>query len=263
MDKFSRERSATLVLSKEGKIDMDDDGNSIVLKTGVLAGTDSGTSLDQLQVGHGPAPPPPPPHAIANTNTNTNTNTNGHARSRISVDITQCRCEGSGSGDMVEIMLARTVEEDMYAIDVVPLSDTTIVDSDESKYYASASTAGAAAAAATTGDYFGRQHLSGAGAGAGVGADEPYRFDFDALPLPAGMTLPPWQQTLPSGRPKTKTKAGWRTGTGTGTERRIFAPLTKVLSPLITRTQWIIIVRSALIGLILACAVGGASMAIR
>ena len=255
MDKFSRERSATLVLSKEdkidmheGKIDIDDDGNSIVLKTGVFAVTDSGTSLDKLQVGHEPAPPPPP-HAIAIANTNTNTN--GHARSRVSVDITQHRREGSGDMGMGEIVLARTVEEDMYAIDVVPLSDTTIVDSDESKYYAAA----AAAAVSTTADYFGRQHLFGAGAGFGagvsVGADEPYRFDFDALPLPAGMTLPPWQQTLRSGQPK---KAG--------TERKIFAPLTKVLSPLITRTQWIIIVRSALIGLILACAVGGASMAI-
>jgi hypothetical protein len=258
-DMFSRGPSASLVLAKEGSIDMDDDGTLNILKTGVLASTESGTSLDKLQDGHGPAPAPP------HVSVNEITNTMDRVRPRISVDITRHWREGSE--DLVETMLARTVEEHMYGTDAVPLSDATIVD--EGKYYAAAAAASAAAAG-----YFGRQP-AGAGVGVDVGADaevEPYRFDFDALPLPAGMSLPPWQQqTLQS----QSLKAGWRRGGARGArgargasgvqglaERKIFAPLTKVLSPLVTRAQWIIIVRSALIGLVLACAVGGASMAI-
>ena len=238
-EKLSNQRSPSLVLGKRGEIDMgyDDDRNSVIFKSGVFAATESGTSLDQPhqpQDGHRPTP---------------NENANSHARPRISVDITQHKREGSG--DMLEITFARTLEEDMYRIDDAPLSDATIAV--ESKYCAAA--AAAAATIATTADYF--QQLPSAGAGAGTDVVEPYRFDFDALPLPAGMALPPWQETLRSGQP--------RRGGGVGVkvaDRKIFSPLTNVLSPLITRTQWIIIVRSALIGLLLACAVGGASMAI-
>lgn len=244
-EKLSNQRSPSLVLGKRGEIDMDydDDRNSVIFKSGVFAATESATSLDQphqLQDGHRPTP---------------NENPNSHARPRISVDITQHKRDGSG--DMLEITFARTLEEDMYRIDDAPLSDTTIAV--ESKYYAAAAAAAASAATtATTADYF-QQLPPGAGAGACAGTDvvEPYRFDFDALPLPAGMALPPWQETLRSVQPR---RGG---GVGVmGAERKIFAPLTNVLSPLITRTQWIIIVRSALIGLVLACAVGGASMAI-
>ena len=258
-----KERGGSLVLDTRGEVDMDDDGNSVMFKSGVFAGTESGTSIDQLQLqvgyGHGHEPTPP------NANANANVNVNLHARPRISVDITQHRREGSV--DMLEINLARTLEEDMYGVDAVPLSDTTIAV--ESKYYAAVGTVAAATAATTasaaTADYNFRRQLEGAGADAdaGVGAGacaEPYRFDFDALPLPPGMTLPPWEETLRSGQPP-QAQAGRQRGVGAA-ERRIFAPLTNVLSPLVTRTQWIIIVRSALIGLLLACAVGGASMAI-
>ena len=239
---------------------MDDDGNSIMFKSGVFAGTESGTSIDQLQLqdGHGPTPNPNP-NANPNANMNVNVNVNLHVRPKISLDITQHRRESSG--DMLEINLARTLEEDMYGIDAAPLSDATIAV--ERKYYTAAAADAATAASAATADYnFRRQQLLGAGAGADADADaEPYRFDFDALPLPPGMTLPPWEQTLCSGQPP-QAGAGRQQRDVRAAERKIFAPLTNVLSPLVTRTQWIIIVRSALIGLLLASAVGGASMAI-
>ena len=252
-----KERGASLVLDKRGEIDMDDDGNSIMFKSGVFAGTESGTSIDQLQLqdGHGPTPNPNP---NPNANMNVNVNVNLHARPKNSLDITQHRRESSG--DMLEINLARTLEEDMYGIDAAPLSDATIAV--ESKYYTAAAADAATAASAATADYnFRRQQLPGADADADADA-EPYRFDFDALPLPPGMTLPPWEQTLFSGQPPPQAGAGRQQRDVRAAERKIFAPLTNVLSPLVTRTQWIIIVRSALIGLLLASAVGGASMAI-
>jgi hypothetical protein len=50
-DELSRRRSESLVLSKAGGLDLDDDGNSIILKPGALTGAESGTSLDMLQHG--------------------------------------------------------------------------------------------------------------------------------------------------------------------------------------------------------------------
>jgi len=228
----------------------------VSLVLGIKDGSESGTSLDKLQDVHGPTAPAPPSHA--NSNSNSNSNRKDHERPRVSVDITQHWREGSGE-------LARTLEEDMYGTNAAPLSDATIAV--KSEYYAAAA-ADAAAADYSSGRW--QQHLPGAE----IGADaeiEPYRFDFDALPLPAGMTLPPWQQTpgQSKSQPQPQSmKAGWRrrgaaaSGAQGLAERKIFSPLTKVLSPLVTRAQWIIIVRSALIGLVLACAVGGASMAI-
>jgi hypothetical protein len=109
-DKLSRARGSLLVLSKAGEIEIDDDGHSLVLKSGALAGTESGTSLDKPQDGHGLNPAPP--HA----------NANAPARPRISVDITQRSREGSV--DVVDITLARTVEEDVYGVYGSPQSDT-------------------------------------------------------------------------------------------------------------------------------------------
>jgi len=251
-------------LGKGSEIDMDmddDDGNSIVLKPGTLDGPESVVSLDKLQ-GGAPAPAPPPhanPGAIANTNV--------HMRGRVSIDITQ------GSEGVVDITLMRTVE-DVYGIDAAPLSDAPFTV--EGKHYAAA-----AAVHTTTGAnyYYGQRRHNTEQHKPGARTDvEPYRFDFDALPLPPGMTLPPWSQTLRTGQPSkgamgmgtmgTMGIAGQRRGGGAGggagglAERRLFAPLTKVISPLVTRTQWIIVIRSALIGLVLACAVGAASMAI-
>jgi len=227
----------------------------VSLVLGIKDGSESGTSLDKLQDVHGPTAPAPPSHA--NSNSNSNSNRKDHERPRVSVDITQHWREGSGE-------LARTLEEDMYGTDAVPLSDATIAV--KSEYYAAAADAAADTAAADYSSGRRQQHLPGAE----IGADaeiEPYRFDFDALPLPAGMTLPPWQQQQTPGQSQSM-KAGWRrrgaaaSGAQGLAERKIFSPLTRVLSPLVTRAQWIIIVRSALIGLVLACAVGGASMAI-
>ena len=251
-----RERSASLIYGKGGEIgmdmdmDMDDDGHSIMLKLnlGALEGTasESGISLDKI-----PRGTPAPLHASPNPNASANPN--GHPHARISVDITQRPREGS-----VEITLAQTVEEDVYGIGAAPMSDTTIAVARTS--YAAAPTTTAAAAAAARSATYACKPAADARADADAAA---YRFDFDALPLPAGMTLPPWPQTLRAPPIAARRVGMMGMGIGRGlTERRLFAPLTQVLSPLVTRAQWVIVVRSALVGLVLACAVGGASIAI-
>ena len=253
-------RSASLFYAKGGEIDMGvdvdlgDDGHAIMLEltSGTLAGTasESGISLDKVA----PAPlhASPNPNSNANADVNVNANAKEHAHTRISVDITQRPREGS-----MEITLAQTVEDDVYRIDTAPMSDTTI--------------AVERAAYAPSANYFGAQGPQSQYSGgynytysACADADTaPYRFDFDALPLPAGMTLPPWPQTRRAPPIAARRVGMMGMGIGRGlTERRVFAPLARVASPLITRAQWVIVVRSALLGLVLACAIGGASMAI-
>ena len=267
-----RGRSASLVYGKGGEIDMgmdmdmDDDGHSIMLqlKAGTLAATasESGISLDKLQ--DIPGSTPAPLHASPpNPNANVHANANEHTRARISVDTTQRRREGS-----VEITLVRTVEEDVYGIDAAPMSDTTIVV--EHTSYAPAPTTTTTPTTTPSANFFGfgkGQQQHGEYKPEADADAAPYRFDFDALPLPAGMTLPPWPQTLRAPHPPSiAARRVGMMGMGMGrglAERRLFAPLTKVLSPLVSRAQWVIIVRSALIALVLACTVGGASMAIR
>jgi hypothetical protein len=237
-DKFTRGRSESLVSGKGGEIDTDD-GNSFVLKPSALittttTGTESRMSLDEL-------------HVQVQVQQDGRTRTPvAHARPRISVDITQRR----SASEVVEISLKRTVDEDIYGIDAAPLSvsvsDRTI------------------AVDAGIGPHpHPHPHHHDIDFDADAGADAPYRFDFDALPLPAGMTLPPWPEALRSGQPMSGAGMRQRRGArGALVERKVFAPLTRVLNPLVNRTQWIIFVRSALIGLVLACTVGGASMAI-
>jgi hypothetical protein len=45
-------------------------------------------------------------------------------------------------------------------------------------------------------------------------------------------------------------------------ERRAWAPLTTVMDPLITRTQWVIFVRSAAVSLVLSAIVACATLAV-
>jgi len=45
-------------------------------------------------------------------------------------------------------------------------------------------------------------------------------------------------------------------------ERAVFSPLTKVLDPVITRTQWEIVMRSALVALVISIVVACASLGI-
>jgi hypothetical protein len=181
----------------------------------------------------------------------THAHTHTPTRARMSVDITHRR-EGS---EVIEITLQQTVQGDVDGIETPPPlpSDRTLVV--ESKCVAPDPTAV---------EYDGKRHQQQQ---ENEDEDEAYRFDFDALPLPAGMTLPPWsQQTLRSGSAARSQERQWQwqwqQRQPRGAERTVFAPLTRVLNPLVTRTQWVIVVRSALLGLILACAIGGASMAI-
>jgi hypothetical protein len=43
-------------------------------------------------------------------------------------------------------------------------------------------------------------------------------------------------------------------------ERTVFSPLTKVLDPIVTRTQWEIVMRSALLALVISIVVGCGSL---
>jgi hypothetical protein len=45
-------------------------------------------------------------------------------------------------------------------------------------------------------------------------------------------------------------------------ERTVFSPLTKVLDPVITRTQWEIVMRSALVALVISIVIGCGSLGI-
>lgn len=70
-------------------------------------------------------------------------------------------------------------------------------------------------------------------------------FDFDALPPPSAHLSP---EALAGKAKRDKVPT--------------FTPLTKILSPEITRAQWEIMVRSAILGLILAIALGAACIAV-
>lgn len=258
-------RRASLFYAKGGEIDvgvdvdLGDDGHAIMLKltSGTLAGTasESGISLDKVA----PAPlhASPNPNVNADANTNTNANVKEHTHTRISVDITQRPREGS-----VEITLAQTVEEDVYRVDTTPMSDTTIA-VERAAYAPGANYVGFGAQGPQYSGYSGYNAYNYSAAANADADAAAYRFDFDALPLPAGMTLPPWPQTRRAPPIAARRVGMMGMGIGRGlTERRVFAPLARVASPLITRAQWVIVVRSALLGLVLAGAIGGASMAI-
>ncbi|KAG8937907.1 hypothetical protein FRC00_010622 [Tulasnella sp. 408] len=74
----------------------------------------------------------------------------------------------------------------------------------------------------------------------------PYKFDFDTLPQPSPKRSDEddkhWSRFL--------------------RERGVFASLTKVFSPVVTRAQWDIVMRSALLGVLVALVLGGICIAI-
>ncbi|KAJ1307738.1 hypothetical protein OPQ81_001825 [Rhizoctonia solani] len=82
---------------------------------------------------------------------------------------------------------------------------------------------------------------------------EPWSFDFDALPASTSnpMANPDqWGSTLP-----TRTDEKFQ-------PIPTFGPLTKVLSPVITHAQWVIVVRSAIMALVISAILGAICLAI-
>ncbi|CAE6375439.1 unnamed protein product [Rhizoctonia solani] len=80
-----------------------------------------------------------------------------------------------------------------------------------------------------------------------------WSFDFDALPAPApnaSANPDQWGSTVPS-RPD-----------GNFGTIPTFGPLTKVLSPIVTRAQWEIVVRSAIMGVVVAVILGAICLAV-
>lgn len=79
----------------------------------------------------------------------------------------------------------------------------------------------------------------------------PVKFDFDSLPIP------------PSPRASEEDR---RKSVNSGSDllptRGVFCSLTKVVSPVITRAQWEIVMRSAIMGIFVALILGGACFAI-
>ncbi|KAG8709803.1 hypothetical protein FRC11_005199 [Ceratobasidium sp. 423] len=90
--------------------------------------------------------------------------------------------------------------------------------------------------------------------GMGMGpSPQQWSFDFDALP--ASTSNPAanpdqWESTLPV-RPEQKFGS-----------IPTFGPLTRVLSPIITRAQWVIVVRSAIIAVVVAAILGAICLAV-
>lgn len=111
-------------------------------------------------------------------------------------------------------------------------------------------------------------------------------FDFDALPIPPGMQGPDWKSTAfptnahyagsqntPSlssaaNTSSTERLSGWKRKVQAlknwewNKERTVFAPLTIVLDPIVTRTQWEIVMRSCLLALVISIGIACASLAI-
>ncbi|KIO27126.1 hypothetical protein M407DRAFT_243462 [Tulasnella calospora MUT 4182] len=80
----------------------------------------------------------------------------------------------------------------------------------------------------------------------GSSSAAPYKFDFDTLPQPSPKRLDDddkhWSHFL--------------------RERGVFSSLTKVFSPAVTRAQWDIVMRSAILGVLVALILGGICIAI-
>ncbi|QRW18135.1 hypothetical protein RhiXN_03059 [Rhizoctonia solani] len=90
-------------------------------------------------------------------------------------------------------------------------------------------------------------------AAAGLAAPQRWSFDFDALPSPgpnASADPNQWGSALPT-----------RSDRNFGSIPT-FGPLTKVLSPIVTRAQWEIVVRSAIMGVVVAAILGAICLAI-
>ncbi|KAG8983507.1 hypothetical protein FRB90_005940 [Tulasnella sp. 427] len=81
----------------------------------------------------------------------------------------------------------------------------------------------------------------------GSSSASPYKFDFDTLPQPSprrsqDLDDKHWSRFL--------------------RERGVFASMTKVFSPVVTRAQWDIVMRSAILGVLVALILGGVCIAI-
>jgi len=85
------------------------------------------------------------------------------------------------------------------------------------------------------------------GGSTNTGSAGAYVFDFDSLPGP------------PSHR---RSSEEWDDASSELRERSMFASLTKVFSPLVSRAQWDIVMRSALLGALVALILGGICFAI-
>jgi hypothetical protein len=86
-----------------------------------------------------------------------------------------------------------------------------------------------------------------------VPSPQRWSFDFDALPSPApnaSANPDPWGSTIP-------THSDRNFGT-----IPTFGPLTKVLNPIVTRAQWEIVVRSAIMGVVVAVILGAICLAV-
>lgn len=88
------------------------------------------------------------------------------------------------------------------------------------------------------------------------GSSQPWSIDFDAFPVAAphpGANPDQWDASLPGQQVK---KIKELKGTPT------FGPLTKVLSPVVTRAQWEVFVRSALMAVVVALILGAICLVI-
>ncbi|KAG8904398.1 hypothetical protein FRB99_001820 [Tulasnella sp. 403] len=84
---------------------------------------------------------------------------------------------------------------------------------------------------------------SAKGAGGSLPAGQPFKFDFDSLPPP------------PSPRRSTEDGPNFL-------KRPMFVGLTKVFSPVVSRAQWEVIIRSAMLGVLVALLFGGICFAL-
>lgn len=97
----------------------------------------------------------------------------------------------------------------------------------------------------------GQSHAaSTSGGSSSMGSGSPYKFDFDALPGPSASFRKSKDWTLEDEK------------SSTFRERTVFASLTKVFSPIVSRAQWEIIVRSSLLGVLVALVLGGICFAV-
>jgi hypothetical protein len=85
----------------------------------------------------------------------------------------------------------------------------------------------------------------------GAGSAHRWSFDFDTLPTGSPATTGHWDTRPQSQGEKTEQGA-----------IPTFGPLTRVLSPIITRAQWEIVVRSALMAIVVALILGAVCLAV-
>ncbi|KAG8679956.1 hypothetical protein FRC09_018597 [Ceratobasidium sp. 395] len=83
-----------------------------------------------------------------------------------------------------------------------------------------------------------------------------WSFDFDALPTGSSASGRSWETNASAGSEKRASTRSSSAGIPT------FGPLTPVLSPVVSRAQWEVVVRSAVLGLIVAAILGAICLAV-